>query len=125
MKRTRKYYELMGQLEERGIDTTPELMETYCKIRKLAMKHHRLAEMDCNGEGFVHGKFYRCDGSVPGSYLEDGETTIFCAEQEKIEERISALVSTIGLKVEYQGDPRGCTVRLSTMEGKFVPIPFA
>jgi len=89
------------------------------KISRLAHKHHRQCENDCNGEGFVNGKFYRCDGSTPGAYMADNETTIFVKEINTIENRINKLIDKNdvhpiikGWKVEFQHDPRGATVKL-------------
>ena len=114
MKRTAKYWELLGRLDR----VTPEnyeerqtFMAVYMQIRRLAMRHHRLAEMDCNGEGYIRGQFYRCDGSTPGAYVSE-DVTIFTAESDKIETKITKLAQSIGLSVDYQGDPRGYTVNL-------------
>ena len=100
------------------------------KISKLAHKHHKQAENDCNGEGWVKNKFYRCDGSVKGAYLADNETTIFSAEMDTIEDKITKLL--MGAKdkpgycygkftVEFQYDPRGHTVKLY-YEGDFIEL---
>lgn len=94
------------------------------KVERLARKHQRQAENDCNGEGQVNGKFYRCDGSTEGAYLADKETTIFNAEMDKIEDKINRIIDALNLEkyalwvvkpwtVKYQGDPRGYTVKLS------------
>ena len=80
-------------------------------VARLARKHHRLAEMDCNGEGYIRGKFYRCDGSMPGAYV-DQDTTIFTAEGDKVERKIEDICKRLGLRVEFQGDPRGYTVKV-------------
>lgn len=100
----------------------------YFKIRRLAKKHHRLAKMDCNGEGVLRGYTYT-RGNVEGkdrwkisAYLRDGETTIFTAESDKVEAKISELALSIGLLASFQGDPRGNTVKLETGDGREIPI---
>jgi hypothetical protein len=101
------------------------------KVQRLALKHHRQAENDCNGEGWVKGKFYRCDGSVEGTYLNDGETTIFDWEMGELENKINDLItihnrlkyqtSEKPFKVEFQGDPRGATVKLY-YDGEYIGL---
>jgi hypothetical protein len=108
-----RYFALMGKLSIHKIELTEELWNGLQKVRRLAKRHDRLAEMDCNGEGYVRGKFYRCDGSVPSAYMPDGETTIFDAESEKVAAKITAICKPLRIKPEFQGDPRGYTVRLS------------
>lgn len=90
------------------------------KIARLAHKHQRQCENDCNGEGWVKGEFFRCDGSMAGSYVNGGETTIFYVEIIKIEEKIRKLL-TKGFVVEFQRDPRGNTVKLS-YNGSYVEL---
>lgn len=88
-----------------------ENYNTAKKIQKLARKHRRMCEMDCNGEGWIKGNFYRCD-SVNGFIDGDNEKTVFLAEIESIEEKIETLIKNSAFTVEFQRDPRGSTVRL-------------
>lgn len=102
-------------------------------LRRLAKKHHRLAEMDCNGEGVIRGQHYyngtiddyarreygyhvKSAYRVLSTTLKDPrlaeETTIFNIESEKVEGKIKAICDRLGLRVEFQGDPRGCTVKI-------------
>ena len=94
-------------------------------IKRLAKKHHRLAEMDCNGEGWVRGQRYyggQIDDyakkeygySVKSAYPDDSEVSVFDKEGEKVEAKITDLVKQLGdgWRVEFQGDPRGNTVKL-------------
>ena len=113
MKRTAKYWELLGRLDK----VTPEnyeerqvFMAVYMQIRRLAMRHHRLAEMDCNGEGSIRGRFYRLD--QPEGYVSE-DVSVFTAESDKVEAKITSLASSVGLAAGFQGDPRGCTVTLT------------
>lgn len=82
------------------------------KVARLAHKHQRQCENDCNGEGWIRGQFYRCDSKA--GYV--GENTVFYVERVKIENKIDSLVKWYDTKkqwrVEYQHDPRGCTVKL-------------
>lgn len=77
------------------------------KVKRLAAKHLRLCEYDCNGEGWVKGKFYRCDNSA--AYV--GEETVFYVESLAIEGKIEKII-TDNFRVEFQHDPRGSTVKL-------------
>lgn len=91
-------------------------------LRRLANKHHKLAEMDCNGEGVIRGQHYyngtiddyakRTYGyGVKSAYLTDGDTTVFDIESDKVQDKIWAITKRLGLRVEFQGDPRGYTVK--------------
>jgi len=93
-------------------------------LKRLAKKHHRLAEMDCNGEGIIRGVHYyagaiddyarRTYGAgVKSAYIKD-DVSIFDIESDKIHDKIINLVHALGDKFEaqFQGDPRGATVRL-------------
>lgn len=84
-------------------------------LRRLANKHHRIAEMDCNGVGIIRGQAYTTgQGGAfhKSAYLPDGETTIFTAESDKVEAKIQGICDRLGLRVEFQGDPRGYTVKV-------------
>jgi hypothetical protein len=136
MEQTRKYYEILGELNGLTPDDYEKRqvwMEVYMAIRSLAKRHHRLAEMDCNGCGRVRGQMYyagaiddyakRAYGSsVKSGYVGDTEETIFTAESDKIETKIKAIAKSIRLVVEFQGDPRGATVQLKTRKGQYVPV---
>jgi hypothetical protein len=101
----------------------------YLTVRRLAKKHHRLAEMSCNGCGYVKGQNYTTAlsfGNKPDAYhvrefgygvksaylTEDAENDVFDVESERIETKIKALCDKVGFRVEFQGDPRGNTVKL-------------
>jgi hypothetical protein len=120
MKQSKKFYEIYDKLERANLIASDTRVELFLKLRRLERKNQRLCEMSCNGEGIVNGKFYRCDGSVKGAYLPDGETSIFDAEASKVEDKIRALVtgSGFGYTAEFQGDPRGYTVRIFTADKK-------
>jgi hypothetical protein len=107
---------------EYGEDGFTKMLNTYLTIRRLAKKHHRLAEYSCNGEGVVGGRFWRLDNPSAFSLDKDGcEVDVFDIESERIEAKIKALCDKVGFRVEFQGDPRGNTVKLS-YNGKFVSI---
>ena len=101
-----------------------KLADAFDAIRRLARKHQRLAEMSCNGVGYVKGQMYyngRIDDyakrqygpNVKSAYLDkDCEETIFDNESDKVQDKINALAKPVGLTVEYQGDPRGATVKV-------------
>ena len=103
------------------------------KISRLAKKHERQAVNNCNGEGFVNGQHYYCGRiddyakrqygfGVKSAYIDNNEETIFYKEMEKIEKRINKLIKDNTMfKIEYQGDPRGNTVKLH-YEGDFIEL---
>lgn len=107
----------MGFTEEWIDESMPSLMT----LRRLARKHHRLAEMECNGEGCVKGIYYRLDGSTPGAYVSE-DVSIFSAESDKVEVKIKKIAEKIGLTVEFQGDPRGYTVKFYDQQKRFVDV---
>ena len=96
-------------------------------LRRLIPKLHRQYENVCNGVGYVpnRGVFYtgvidkwtkrRYGDDVKSAYLIEGnEETVFDLEAESLEEKITAIVDTMGLnvKVTFQDDPRSREVRL-------------
>lgn len=98
------------------------------KIKRLYHKYQRQAENSCNGIGYVRGQVYYCGNideyakrqygyNVKSAYitqadLDEGES-IFDKEMERISDKINSLIKYIPqFKVEYQGDPRGYTVKL-------------
>jgi len=113
------------------------------KIARLAGKHQSQAVNDCNGEGYVDSQVYYCGSiddyakrkygqNVKSAYLtKDGKVTIFNQEAGRIEDKIKELLKTRILcdvvnnygrfKVEFQGDPRGATVKL-TYEGEYIEL---
>ena len=113
------------------------------KIQRLARKHQRQAVNDCNGEGFVNGQHYFVGNiddwarreygqGVKSAYIDNTEETIFTQEMGKIEDKIMWLCGYTTIKpiqkvretkftVEFQGDPRGNTVKLY-YEGDFIEL---
>jgi len=131
MRKSPKYWEVMGKNDRvlpEGYEERQKFLGTLFIIRRLAKKHQRLAEMDCNGVGDIRGCTHyagniddyarreygygvRSAYTVPGS-----EDTIFTIESEKLEARIMALADSIGLVASFQGDPRGYTVKIEKPE---------
>lgn len=104
-----QYYLIAGYLQDMaGQWIDRDIAETLAKVKRLARKHNRLAEYDCNGEGYVNGKFWRLDDKA--AYV--GGESIFTRESDKVEAKIKALADGLGMAVKFQGDPRGYTVRL-------------
>jgi len=104
------------------------------KIARLAKKHQRQSENACNGIGYVGSQVYyngsiddyakRTYGqNVKSAYLtEDCEETIFNQEAGRIEDKIKELIKDKrNFVVEFQGDPRGATVKL-TYEGEYIEL---
>lgn len=104
------------------------------KISRLVKKHQRQCENACNGNGYVKGDFYytgKIDDwakreygqNVKDAYINATENTIFDYEIEKIENSIAKIMDNLNqskyalyrvkpLKLEFQHDPRGNTVKL-------------
>lgn len=112
-------------------------------IRRLARKHHRLAEMDCNGEGVIRGVHYyggtiddyarrQYGYGVKSAYVKD-DVSVFNVESDKVSDKIKALIEKLPYdamkgqlypwKVEFQGDPRGNTVKLFYID-RYIDINF-
>ena len=133
---TKKYFEVLG----RNHDVTPPdyearqvFMAALLQIRRLAKRHHRLAEMDCNGEGVIRGVHYyngaiddyarrEYGHGVKSAYLKD-EVTVFDVESDKIQAKILKIAETVpALVVTFQGEPRGNTVKLETKDGRWIDL---
>lgn len=127
-------YRLEATLFRMGMseDWIDDSMPTLLTLRRLAIKHHRLAEMDCNGEGVIRGVHYyngtideyakRTYGyGVKSAYVSD-DVTVFDIESEKVSDKIKVLANKIGLFVEFQGDPRGYTVKFYDGQKRFIDI---
>jgi len=112
-----------------------EDFELIKKIKRLAKHHQEQTENDCNGVGFVKGIRYYSGSiddyvkreygyNVKSSYIDNTEETIFVKEQGKTEIKINSLIAGFnkkGYRIEYQGDPRGATVRL-TLDGDYIEL---
>lgn len=101
-----------------------KFVEDMHKLKLLARKDHAICELDCNGEGWLRGTFYTCGDveheksehptwPIKSAYEGGYEENIFARESGKIAEKIRTIVSKYPfLKVEFQGDPRGNTVKV-------------
>lgn len=124
------YWAERGALQARlksydDISDISKIIDGLISIRRLARKHNRLAEMDCNGEGVIRGVHYYSGGiddyakrtygnGVKSAYTTtDPNKTIFEIEGEKVEGKIKKICESVGFDVEFQGDPRGYTTKLS------------
>jgi len=116
-------------------------LELIKKVKRLASKHQKQCTNACNGCGIVKGQMYYNGlsyGQQAGDYEKreygydvksayinaENEEDIFNIEQDKIQEKIYKLVDQFNndkyalwsdkpLKVAFQGDPRGNTVKLT------------
>lgn len=106
------YYITLGKLANQGNDNiSPDMVDDILKIRRLAKKHHRLCEYECNGVGYIRG-IGLVDLSTDEGYVND--ESLFSIECEKIEKKIKLIVDKWdGLTFESQGDPRGSTIKLA------------
>ena len=129
MKRSSAYYKMLKEVDQilsgMPYEAWEPLILKLLTIRRLAKKHHHLAEMECNGEGWIRGQRYysgsidewaksQYGSSIQSAYVADEEDSIFSVEQGKVEAKITDLVNQLGTgwRVEFQGDPRGNTVKL-------------
>lgn len=131
MKNSRQYYRTMFKVNDAigkydlYTDEAVKLYEAISKLKRLAKKHHRLAEMSCNGVGVVRGQVYyngtidewakkQYGYRVKSAYIDDTfETDVFDVESQKAEDKIRTICQDNGLTCEFQGDPRGYTVKVS------------
>ena len=106
------------------------------RITRLAATYDRLAEAECNGDwpcdnGVREVIFCgRCGSGYVKSYtylsprdaLTDNRGEVIAETNGRIckscrtKDNISALCEEYGIAVEFQGDPRGWTVKLSKLE---------
>ena len=98
--------------------TGMEAVEAARKLCRLAATHRRLAVAHCNGD-YPAGNGERkteicplCEQSwTLGTVKKTGCPDCRC------ESEIKELVAELGLGVKFQGDPRGCTVKLQVPSG--------
>ena len=114
----------------RNVRLDSDFMGAFDSIRRLARKHHRLAEMSCNGVGYVRGNTYYAGkiddwsrreygADIRSAYITtqdwDQDQNIFDSESLKIEVKIKKIAEAAfnGLAlIDFQGDPRGYTVKM-------------
>lgn len=89
-----------------------EILTIIKKIKKLAKKHHSLCEMDCNGEGWIDGKFYDCRNESGYTNSNKDKTVFYSRIQETERKIINALGRELSFDLKFQTDPRGWTVRI-------------
>ena len=136
------YYHVSAILDyEMHSEKTEQVVLKLLTIRRLAKKHHRLAEFMCNGEGWIRGQRYYCGtiddyarreygAGVKSAFPSrnddvDADVSVFDEESDKVEAKITDLVKQLGegWKVEFQGDPRGNTVKVTYID-RWININF-
>jgi len=107
--------------------------EVIRKVKRLYHKQHRQCENACNGYGYVKGQVYYLGTiddyahktygyNVKSGYISD-DVNVFDEESQRLEEKINKIVYQFNhdkyalwrvkpFRVEFQGDPRGYTVKL-------------
>lgn len=110
----------------RNVGSAAFNFEAVFKIAKLARKHQKMQEMNCNGYGWMGGTFYTTGLVLEAAlikkvsaYIAD-DVTVFDVEAARLEKVIVRLAGS-EFAAEFQGDPRGATVRL-TYNGRRVPL---
>jgi hypothetical protein len=84
-----------------------------------SVSHGRNAEAQCNGPGdYVNRIEYPRAGEI---YAEHEAR---CEKREAaLEKRMTALATELGCAIQFQGDPRGWTVRLMLNDGRELGVP--
>jgi len=117
------------QFGQKHLNFTREDYQIFKKLICLANKHQRICVYSCNGVGIIEGQYYYTGlsyGQEAGEYekreygynvisayiYKDDEETIFDIEIDKIWDKINKLVENTNFNIEYQGDPRGYTVKI-------------
>lgn len=96
-----------------AIGTTRAIKETCSLIFRHAKTHHALAEAECNGTPFIQG-----ESAAAFQVRQAAHERWVEKRQAEIEARITILVAKLPetdegpIKVAFQGDPRGATVKL-------------
>lgn len=85
------------------------------KLMRYSASHHRLAEMECNGPWQVNSPTLPNDVILKA--LERHEAYVE-RETERYERLIVKACEGYPLKPEFQGDPRGATVKLHVPSGR-------
>lgn len=82
---------------------------TMQKLVKACITHHRYCECECNGCTREKLPFESWD-----SYDKAREAQMLWLEQakDKLEKRIAKLCASLNLFACFEGDPRGCTVKI-------------
>lgn len=92
-------------------------------LLKSANTYQRLAVRECNGDDDLRNEFTACPlrkNEIKGICICDGtekheRVTKSAAKMYRLEQRLRDL---FGARVEFQGDPRGCTLKF---DGEGVP----
>lgn len=91
------------------------------KVTSLAATHHRLCEAECNGDWPCDNgertvlPCSRCEARyvVERLYRDTSKPLGMICQSCRTEDRIRGLCEQFGILAEFQGDPRGWTVKLS------------
>lgn len=111
--------------------------ELALKLLRLASRHQKLAEMDCNGYGTINGQTYyngpidarqEFGHLVKSAYInENKDETIFDIESERVVDQAKKTINhnmvkslkdrpneplSSNFRIETQGDTRGCTMKV-------------
>lgn len=99
--------------------TKQEYANTYTVLKPLGFTHDdlaqlhrwektltRLSENQCNGWPVLHN-----DGRIYHDW-DEAQSAKELAQAERIEARVTRFVEARGLTVTFNGDPRGCAIKL-------------
>jgi hypothetical protein len=91
------------------------------QIRKLSVTHHKLMEFECNG--CTRDKL-DCESWPAYDKAREIQMKWVETREKQIEKLIEKHAAVLHLKVRFEGDPRGCTVRLFNPadHAKILPI---
>ena len=108
-----------------------ELSQLMTKLKSLSRAHHKQCENSCNGRGYIGRQCYTL-GTVQGTphniksgYVDltrNDSQTVFDTECDRLEDKMRNIMKNLQSngklnnivlgKFEFQGDPRGATVKL-------------
>ena len=116
-KQLEDYRETLNTFEKESSFTPNEMYDALDTIHRAETTLHRIAENHCNG----HPK-RRVEYRDGKQFVYDVEDLDWLARDEKTEARLEAKIKGItkqlGFKVDFNGDPRGGTIRFTLPSGK-------
>lgn len=119
---TRERDEFMALLAKEMPETPSHLVVDFArKIMRQAKTHGRLAEAHCNGDWPADNgerKTELCKGCECGWVPSTISKKTGLCKSCRIEVAIAKECEPFSIKADFQGDPRGCTVKLVVPSGK-------
>lgn len=123
--KSKRFYRIWKDLERIGVIPSDSMVDALVSVMRLERRHQRFAEMACNGVGYYKGVTWYAGkiddyarkeygAGVQSAYITE-DSTVFDQASADVEKKIRALVYPHSVHADFQGDPRGYTVRLTVM----------